>query len=101
MAFMVRGLLIWSEETEADDAGRVTVVRPGRDVLPTRPDPDARVLLFVFERIGLAVAPGDALVEPEAKAVLPWAGALAEAGLVHQPEIAPAIVTAVVHLRVV
>ena len=81
------------EQPQADDAGRVAVVRSRRvDRLAARADRDARILLLVLERIGRAV--GRALVEPEPVALGSGPVGLVEARLVDQPEVLPAVVAA-------
>ena len=87
------------EQPQADDAGCVTVVGADRHGLAARADFHAGVLGLVLERVGRATRA--AHVQPQAEAIGARAAALVETRLVHQPEILPAIVAAIVQARVI
>src|SRR5204863_366614 len=69
----------------------VAVVRADRYGLAAGAVLHAGILLFVFERIGAAVRPGDALVEPQAEAVGAPPARLAEARLVDDAVVVPSV----------
>ena len=86
------------EEAQADDAARLPVVRPHRQVLAAGANRHPRILRLVLEGIGGTVGP--ALVEPEPVALRVGAGGLLEARLVDQAEVVPAVVPAELERRV-
>jgi hypothetical protein len=85
------------KQAQSDNAAGLAVERSNRNDSIAHANLYPRVFLFVFKWIGWAI--GFALVEPETRVVRIRTGRLFKAGIIDQPEILPATVTAVFQRR--